>query len=118
MTRQAGSEQLRRYRDGLPNLVLTDYLEFRWYYEGVLRESARLGRLSGQDKIKFDREGARQVDALLESFLSADAPSINNPRDLAKRMAAKARLLRDEQPRQEQLWENSNLTLTATARPA
>ena len=42
---EAGSEQLRRYREGLPNLFLTDYLEFRWYYEGVLRESARLGRL-------------------------------------------------------------------------
>ena len=24
------SEQIKRYRDGLPNLILSDYLEFRW----------------------------------------------------------------------------------------
>ena len=24
------SKQLQRYRAGLPNLILTDYLEFRW----------------------------------------------------------------------------------------
>ena len=33
---------------GLPNLILTDYLEFRWYGEGSLRESERLGRLNSQ----------------------------------------------------------------------
>ena len=28
-------EQLKRYRQGLHNLILTDYLEFRWYVYGV-----------------------------------------------------------------------------------
>ena len=85
------SDQLKRYREGLPNLILTDYLEFRWYAEGSLRGSARLERLNG----RFDNAGAQQVAALLDSFFTADIPSVNNPRDLAKRMAAKARLLRD-----------------------
>ena len=31
------SEQLQRYRNGLPNLILTDYLEFRWYVDGQLK---------------------------------------------------------------------------------
>ena len=88
------SDQLKRYREGLPNLILTDYLEFRWYAEGSLRESARLGH-KGFDGIKLDSAGAQQVAALLDSFFTADIPSINNPGDLAKRMAAKARLLRD-----------------------
>lgn len=35
--------QLKRYRAALRNLVLTDYLEFRWYTDGELRETARLG---------------------------------------------------------------------------
>ena len=26
--------QLKRYREALPNLILTDYTEFRWYTEG------------------------------------------------------------------------------------
>ena len=37
------SEQLSRYRDSLTNLILTDYLEFRWYVDGEPRLSARLG---------------------------------------------------------------------------
>ena len=89
------SDQLKRYRGGLPNLILTDYLEFRWYSEGEFRESARLGRLNGQGGITFDRAGAQAVAALWDSFFTADIPSIDSPRDLAERMAAKARLLRD-----------------------
>ena len=38
------SEQLRRYREALDNLILTDYLEFRWYVGGELRRTARLAR--------------------------------------------------------------------------
>ena len=95
LDRTEGSDQLKRYRSGLPNLILTDYLEFRWYAEGVLRESARLGRLDGHGGITFDSAGARQMFVLLDAFFGADTPSIDNPRDLAKRMAAKARLLRD-----------------------
>ena len=88
-------EQLRRYRDGLPNLILTNYLEFRWYTEGQLRETARLGRFDGKDRLAFEREGAVQVGALFDGFFAADLPTINNPRELAERIAAKARLLRD-----------------------
>ena len=32
------SDQLQRYRKGLPNLILTDYLEFRWYADGQNEE--------------------------------------------------------------------------------
>ena len=88
-------EQLRRYRDGLPNLILTNYLEFRWYTEGQLRETARLGRFDGKDRLAFDREGAERVSALFDGFFVADLPTINNPRELAERIAAKARLLHD-----------------------
>ena len=88
-------EQLRRYRDGLPNLILTNYLEFRWYTEGQLREIARLGRFGSKDRLAFDREGAERVGALFDGFFAADLPTINNPRELAERIAAKARLLRD-----------------------
>ncbi len=89
------STQLKRYREGLPNLILTDYLEFHWYTEGSLRESARLGRLNGQGGFILDNAGARQVAALLDSFFTADVSFIDSSRDLAKRMAAKARLLYD-----------------------
>ena len=89
------SEQLKRYREGLPNLILTNYLELRWYTEGELRRSARVGHLNPNGGITFENAGAQQAASLLDSFFTSDTPSIDNPRDLAKRMAAKARLLRD-----------------------
>ena len=89
------TDQLRRYRGGLPNLILTDYLEFRWYADGDLRESAQIGSLDGHDGVIFNSAGARQVEALADAFFTATTPSAGNPLELAKRMAAKARLLRD-----------------------
>src|SRR5690242_19436088 len=35
-------EHLKRYRASLGNLVLTDYLEFRWYVGGQMMLTARL----------------------------------------------------------------------------
>ena len=52
------SEQLRRYLGSLPNIILTDYLEFRWYVDGELRRpSARLGTPTKEGKIKRDKAG-------------------------------------------------------------
>ena len=95
LDRAETSEQIMRYRAGLSNLVLTDYLEFRRYADGELRETARLGRVDGQGGIIAERDGARVVGALLDAFLGADPPTIADPRELARRMASKARLLRD-----------------------
>ena len=89
------SEQLKRYREGLPNLILTNYLDFRWYVEGSLREAASLGHLTSRGDLTADKPGVQQFAALLDSFFTAQTPSIDNPRDLAKRMAAKARLLNE-----------------------
>ena len=38
------SEQMKRYLPALPNLILTDFLEFRWYVDGEHRQAARLAR--------------------------------------------------------------------------
>ena len=95
LDRAEASAQLRRYRDGLPNLILTDYLQFRWYAEGELRDEARLARLDSQGKIAAGKVGAARTGALLEAFLATDFPSIDSPRELANAMAARARLLRD-----------------------
>ena len=88
-------DQLKRYRNGLPNLILTDYLEFRWYVRGELRQSARLGRPDTIGGISYDRNGSIKVRQLLREFFNATVPVVSDSRDLAARMAAKARLLRD-----------------------
>ena len=95
LNRDECSKQLKRYRAALPNLILTDYLRFRWYADGELRETARLGRFDRRGRIAVNREGLGRVAELFRAFLAADAPSIGQSRELAKRMAAKAQLLRD-----------------------
>ena len=42
------SDQLQRYKKSLPNLILTDYLEFRWFVDGQLRDSASISSTSSQ----------------------------------------------------------------------
>ena len=89
------SDQLERYRAGLPNLILTDYLEFRWYSNGTPREAGRLGRLNDRGGVALRPCRSAADRHLLDAFFTSDVPSIDKPRELAERMAAKARLLRD-----------------------
>jgi predicted helicase len=87
--------QLKRYLEGLGNLVLTDYLEFRWYVGGEHRLTARLGTAGEDGKVRREHGGELAVGNLLNGFLSVSAPVIGRPKDLAERMAGLARLIRD-----------------------
>lgn len=95
LSRIEKDEQLKRYREGLPNLVLTDYLEFRWYVAGEHRLTARLAEADGSGKLRRDADGAGEVQALLRAFIDARIPTVRSPRELASRMAGIARLARE-----------------------
>ena len=95
LSRAEKSEQLDRYRESLANLVLTDYLEFRWYLDGQLRLTASLPRLDRDGRIRWNEDAAAQVAQLLGQFLIADIPLKSTPQDLATRMAGLAKLIRD-----------------------
>ena len=95
LDRIENQDQLIRYREGLPNLILTDYLQFRWFVAGERRESGQIGRCTRMQDIVADREGAQRVAAMFDAFFDENPPIVHHPRDLAVRMAAKARLLRD-----------------------
>src|ERR1700691_1396819 len=88
-------EQLIRYRDALPNLILTNYLEFRWFVDGERRLTATLGSVGQDGVIRRNEKDGELVSNLLQDFLRAQAPTIGSPKDLASRMAAKARLIHD-----------------------
>ncbi|MFP5440520.1 MAG: DNA methyltransferase, partial [Gammaproteobacteria bacterium] len=88
------SEQLGRYRESLPNLVLTDYLEFRWYISGELRLKASLPRPGKDGRIRWNADAASEVSQLLGQFIQSDIPLKSTPQDLATRMAGLARLIR------------------------
>jgi hypothetical protein len=88
------SEQMKRYRKGLNNLILTDYLEFRWYEGGEKRLTIRLASIS-KGKIQAEKEAPETFTQLLNQFLTTEIPSAEGPKDLASRMAALGQLIRD-----------------------
>jgi hypothetical protein len=59
------SEQLERYLPSLPNLLLTDYVEFRWFVDGKKRETFRLANAAPGGKLApvavDELERARQL---------------------------------------------------------
>jgi hypothetical protein len=87
------SEQLSRYRDALPNLMLTDYLEFRWYIDGQLRRTERVADVGADGRVSA--KAAAPVLDLLRGFLATQPAAINKPAELAERMARLTRLIRD-----------------------
>jgi len=89
------TDQLKRYKAALPNLILTDYLEFRHFVNGEHRGTVRTAEEDGDGKLRLDKAGAKEAERLLRSFLATAAPSVGTPRELAERMAARAREIRD-----------------------
>jgi len=88
-------EQLTRYRASLSNLILTDYLEFRWYRDGDKQTTARIAYVGDSGTVRLDRDGQKQAAAMFSAFLAQEPPIVGKPEDLAKRMAALARTVRD-----------------------
>jgi len=89
------TDQLRRYLPSLSNLVLTDYLEFRWYVDGECRLKDRLGSPAIDGRIRRNKDGIQKVAELLTSFLSHRAEGVGGPKELAIRMARQAHLIRN-----------------------
>ena len=86
-------KQLRRYSAALPNLVLTNHLEFRWYVGGERRASACLASITGGGGLKIEDDAA--TASLLDSFLKHRPAPITTPKELADRMAQLTHLIRD-----------------------
>ena len=95
LDREERSQQLQRYRGALSNLILTDYLEFRWYVDGECRQTVSLGSATSEGKITRSRSGSRAVADLFRQFFAQQPPAIGRPDELARRMAGLARMIRD-----------------------
>jgi predicted helicase len=88
------TDQIKRYRESLSNLILTDYLEFHWYVGGQYRLTVQLATVAN-GKIKPVKNAEQSLQELFSAFLTTSIPTVNSPKDLAVRMAALARLIRD-----------------------
>jgi len=87
-------EQLKRYLT-LPNLILTDYLEFRWFTDGDHRQTVRLAHTKKDGKLKTDSDAYGRFIELIENFLAHELEPISKPKDLALRMAKLTHMIRD-----------------------
>ncbi len=101
------SEQLKRYRSTFPNLILTNFLEFRLYRNGDLVETVRAGRpfILNAAHTTPPLENQDELYGLLDRFLDFALPQTFTAESLAVELAKRTRFLRDvigEQFDQEQ----------------
>ena len=92
------SEQLKRYRGVFPNLILTDFYEFRLYRNGQLIDKTFIGRPFIAKKLKTvpPIENEEKFKSLLEKFFSFTLPKVYSAESLASELAKRTRFLRDE----------------------
>ena len=95
LDKEEKGEQVRRYREALGNLILTDYLEFRFYVDGELKNTATLATVAPRSRLVEVAAGAEHFLGFMRSFLEAKPLPIGRPRQLAIRLAAVAVLVRE-----------------------
>lgn len=89
------SDQLKRYRNSLPNLILTNFLEFRLYRYGNPIDNVEVGRQFTLQKVKYPPipEKLDLFYELLQKFFSFSTPKIRNSSDLSVELAKRTRFL-------------------------
>lgn len=87
-------EQKERYLDALPNLIYTDYLEFRFFRNGKETARVRIADFDGNSIIAQTDKFQSLID-LLKDFYIVKSATIKSPLKLAELMAGKARLIAD-----------------------
>jgi len=92
------SEQLIRYRSTFPNVILTNFYEFRLYRKGELIDKVFIGRSVIARKLQTvpPVENEKHFYELLSKFFSFSLPSIRTAKTLALELAKRTRFLRDE----------------------
>ena len=93
------SEQLKRYRHTFPNLILTNFFEFRLYRNGSLIDRVQIARpfVGGYAPESFlEIKNEKDFLGLLEKFFSFSLPKVKDARNLALELAKRTRFLKDE----------------------
>jgi hypothetical protein len=89
------SDQLKRYLPALSNLLLTDYLDFRWFVNGAERDRFRLAEAKPNGDLIPDLAVCNHAEKVLKEFLARDPVRIEGAEELAHRLARLTHLIRD-----------------------
>jgi len=96
LAEQERGDQVKRYLPTLPNLLLTDYLEFRWFVDGKKRETFRLANLVPGGKLEpVAAAELQRARLLLLGFTSQKPVDIASAGELARRLANLTHLIRN-----------------------
>jgi len=87
-------EQFDRYKTGLANLIITDYIDFHFYRDGIFTTKISIGKVEN-GSIVPQPENFDQFTQLFKNFCETISQSIKSPTRLAEMMAGKARLMAD-----------------------
>ena len=87
-------EQFDRYKKGLQNLIITDYLWFQFFVDGKLVEEIKLAEYE-DGKLNELAENHERFALLIKDFTEHIGQTIKSSKKLAELMAAKAKLLQD-----------------------
>jgi predicted helicase len=92
------SDQLKRYLHIFPNLILTNFFEFRLYRNGALIQGVPIARPFILRKLKTIPvvENEASFLKLLGKFFSFSLPKVYDAKTLAKELAKRTRFLKDE----------------------
>ncbi|GAB6391215.1 MAG: N-6 DNA methylase [Treponematales bacterium] len=89
---KANHAQFERYKEALPNLILTNYIDFELYADGELAAAVSIAAFDGKgvtpDKTQYDA-----FLALVEMFVGYQGTTLAATEPVAKILAAKTRLL-------------------------
>jgi hypothetical protein len=93
-----GTEQLKRYLSTFPNVILTNFYEFRLYRDGQIIAQVMIGRpvIAKKLRTKPPLENIEQFKKLFDLFFSFSLPKVQTARSLAIELAKRTRFLRDE----------------------
>jgi len=105
-------EQFNRYKKALDNLLITDYIWFRFYQHGVLVHEIKIGEIDGNKIIPIS-DNLPQFEALIKNFCTFIGQTIKSSKKLAELMAGKAKMLENILERalisDEESQENTSL---------
>lgn len=93
-----GTEQLKRYCSTFPNVILTNFYEFRLYRDGQRIAQVMIGRPMIARRLHTPPpvENSGQFKEFFETFFSFSLPKVKSARSLAIELAKRTRFLRDE----------------------
>lgn len=90
------TEQMKRYLMALNNLILTDYLEFRWYTNGEFRRKVRLAEINNKGKLLSNAQDQTELEQLFSDFFATETPTVSTAKELAERLAGVTHFIRDQ----------------------